>query len=85
MRIGPMYLFSTAEEELIGVNAVDNCTTEEGNPVEYHRRLTGVLEKQLVENINYNGKDTKSSEAGRNRDGGRSVGQLLIERPSNSG
>ena len=34
-RIRSMYLFSTAKEELVGVNAVNDGTTEERNPVKY--------------------------------------------------
>ena len=38
------YLFSTAEEEIVGVNAISNGTSDQRDPVENNRGLLGVLE-----------------------------------------
>ena len=46
------HLFSTAEEEFIGINAVGDTTTNERNPVEDDRRLIEIFENQLFENVN---------------------------------
>ena len=51
-----MYLLSTTEKELVGINPVGNGTSKERHPVENDRRLIGILEYELVENVKYDGK-----------------------------
>ena len=50
------YLLSTTEKELVRINSVGNGTSEERHPVENDRRLIRILEYELVENVEYDGK-----------------------------
>ena len=46
-----LHLFPTAEEESIRVNAVDNGTPKERNPMEHNGRLVRILEQKLIEDV----------------------------------
>ena len=70
-----MYLFSTTEKEFVRINSVGNGTSEERHPVENDRRLIGVLEYKLAENIEYDRKRNERKKACKTGEDGRFVGQ----------
>ncbi len=70
-----IYLFSTTEKELVRINSVRNSTSEERHPVENDRRFIGVLEYELVENIEYDRKRNERKKAGKTSEDGRCVRQ----------
>lgn len=53
------YLFLTTKEEVIGMNAVGDGTSNEGHPMKYHGGLIGVFQQQLAEDIEHNSKYKK--------------------------
>ena len=70
-----IYLLSTTEEELVRINSVRNGTSKERHPVENDRRLIGVLEYKLIEDIEYDRKRKQRDKAGKTSEDGRFVGQ----------
>lgn len=70
-----IYLFSATEKELVRINSVGNGTSKERHPVENDRRLIGVLEYELVENVEYDSKRNEREKAGKTSEDGRCVGQ----------
>lgn len=44
------------EKKVIGINAVGYGATNERHPMKYNRGLVGVLEQQLDEDVEHNGK-----------------------------
>ena len=51
-----IYLLSATEKELVRINSVGNGASKERHPVENDRRLIGVFEYELVENVEYDSK-----------------------------
>lgn len=51
-----IYLLSATEKEFVGINSVRNGTSKERHPVKNDRRLIGVFEYELAENVEYDGK-----------------------------
>ena len=62
------YLLLVGEEELEWVNTIRNGTSEDRKPVKNERRLVGLLEQQLLQNIENNGEQDKGGEAGGDED-----------------
>ena len=56
------YLFSTIEEELVGVNAIGNCTSNQGDPMENKGRLLWVLDQELSKYVD---NDSECEESGK--------------------
>lgn len=70
-----IYLFSTTEKELVRINSVGNGTSKERYPVENDRRLIGVFEYELVEDIEYDSKRNEREKTGKTCEDGRCIGQ----------
>lgn len=51
------HLLATPEEEIIGILAIVDGTSDLGEPVPDHRRSMRVLEEELLEQIGCNGDD----------------------------
>lgn len=62
-RCGETHLLLVREEELVGVDTIRNGTTDNREPVEDDWRLGGVLEQQLVQDIENNGDKEKGGES----------------------
>ena len=67
---GQWHLLATIEKELVRVNAVDDGTSEEGEPVENHRGLSGVPEQELIEDVEQDGENEDGGETGGDNDSG---------------
>ena len=52
--ICPTHLLLVREEELIRVDAIGDSTAKYWEPVKYDRRLVGVLEQQLLQDVEKN-------------------------------
>ena len=70
-----IYLLSTTEKEFVGIDSVGDGTSEERNPVKNDRRLIGVFEYELVEDIEYDSKRNEREKARKTSKDGRCVGQ----------
>ena len=69
------HLSAVLLEELGGVHSVCDSASNEGEPVEDHRGLVGVLGEQLVENIENDGESNECSQANSNL---LAQGKLLV-------
>jgi hypothetical protein len=58
-------LCAAVEKESVRVDTVSDRTPDDGKPMEDNRRLVGVLEKQLVENIENDGENDEGCETSR--------------------
>jgi hypothetical protein len=74
------HLLLAGKEELVGVDAVGDGAADDGDPVEDERRLIGVLEQQLVEDVEDDGEQEEGAKAGRNEDGEGRVGGEVAHR-----
>lgn len=63
------HLLLVGEEELVRVDAVGDGAADDGDPVEHERRLVGVLEQQLLEDVEDDSEQEEGAEAGRDQDG----------------
>jgi hypothetical protein len=72
--VSPTHLLLVGEEERIRVHAICDGTTNHGQPVEDHGRLVGLLEQQLLQDIEDDGEQDKGGEAGGDDDGEGRVG-----------
>lgn len=70
----PTHLLLVGEEERIRVHAICDGVADDGQPVEDERRLIGVLEQQLLQDIEDDGDQDKGGEAGGDDDGRGRVG-----------
>lgn len=68
------------KEKVIRINAVGNGATNVWHPVKHQRRLIWVLEKELAEDINYNGEDNKRDERSPNNCANEWVRKLTVQR-----
>lgn len=66
-------LLVVCEEEGIRIHAIPDSVADNGHPVEDERRLIGVLEQELLEDIEDNGQEDKGGDAGSDKDGRRRV------------
>lgn len=57
------HLCAAAEEELVRVDAIADGAANKGEPVKDHRRLMGVLEQQLAQDIDHNGEGDEGQRA----------------------
>ena len=62
-------LLVVGEEEGIRIHAIPDGVADNRHPVEDERRLIGVLEQELLEDIEDNGQEDKGGEAGSDNDG----------------
>lgn len=69
----PRYLFPAGEEEFVRINAIDDGTPKERDPVKNDGRLIKVLKEQLLENIKYDRKYNEREEAPSNNKAGGPV------------
>ena len=72
--VSPTHLLLVGEEERIRVHAIRDGATDHRQPVEHERRLIGVLEQQLLQDIENDSEQDKGGEAGGDKDGERRVG-----------
>jgi len=70
----PTHLLLVGEEERIRVHAICDGTANHRQPVEHEGRLIGVLEQQLLQDIENDGQQDKGGEAGGDEDGKRRGG-----------
>lgn len=80
-----MYLLLVGEEEPIRVHAICDGIANHRDPVEDHRRLIGVLEQQLLQDIEDDGEQDKGGETGSDKDGKRRVRRKIGQWASESG
>lgn len=73
------YLFSTTKEELVRVNAISDSAPKEGYPVKDQRRLIGIFEEQLVEDVEDNGKHHNGECSSSNDNSGRPIRQKVAQ------
>lgn len=62
----PPHLCLVLKEELVRVHAIGDSASDDREPVEHHRRLPWVFEKELLEYIENYREDNEGDEAGRN-------------------
>jgi hypothetical protein len=62
------HLLLVGEEELVWVDAVCYGTADDWEQMEHDRGLVGVLEQQLVQDVEDDGEHNKGGEAGRDQD-----------------
>lgn len=67
-------------EEGRGVHAVGDGAANEGEPVEDHRRLIGLLKEDLVGDVEHNRQRDEGEEANRHLKAGALAAELLDER-----
>lgn len=79
------YLLLLGKEELVRVHAIRDSAADDREQVENDRWLIGVLEQQLLENIEDDCEDKEGCEAGGNGDGGGRVGCEVANRPRDLG
>ena len=81
----PTHLLLSGKEERIRVHAICDGIANHGQPVEDQRRLIGVLEQQLLQDIENDGKQDKGGEAGGGDDGRGRVGGKVAHGAGNIG
>src|SRR5690349_3773386 len=79
------YLLLLGKEELVRVHAICDSAADNREQVKNDRWLIGVLEKQLLENIEGNREYKEGCEAGGDGDGGGRVGCEVANRPRDLG
>jgi hypothetical protein len=62
------HLLPVREEELVRIHAIGNSTADDREPVEHERWLRGLLEEQLLQDIEHDGDDNEREEAGEYED-----------------
>ena len=71
-------LFSTLEEEGVGVHAIGDGVSNDREPVENNRRFIWVLEQELAQDIEDDGDDDEGRESSGNNDGETMLRDLRI-------
>lgn len=79
------YLLLLGEEELVRVHAICDSAADDREQVENDRWLIGVLEQQLLENIEDDCEYEEGCEAGGDCDGGGRVGCEVANWPRDLG
>jgi hypothetical protein len=79
------HLLLVGEEELVRVDAISDGAADDGKQVEDDRWLVGVLEQQLLQNVENNGEQNKGGEAGGNQDREGRVGGKIAQWTGNLG
>jgi hypothetical protein len=79
------YLLLLGEEELVRVHAIGDCATNHREQVEDDRRLIGVLEQQLLQNVEDNREDEEGRETGGDHDRRGRIGGKVANRPRHIG
>jgi hypothetical protein len=78
-------LRSAIKEEFIRVKAISNTAADNWEPVKDHRRLVGVLEKKLLQDVYYDNKDHEDGQGGGNSNCDCMIhGKLGLQGPNNS-
>lgn len=72
-------LFSALEEEGVWVHSIADGVSDDGEPVENKRRLIGVLEKELAQNIEDDSECDEGRESGGDHDREATLRNLRIE------
>jgi hypothetical protein len=57
------HLCTVVAKELGGIHAVNHRAADKGKPVKDHRRLVGVLEEQLLQDIDEDGEGNEAGSA----------------------
>lgn len=78
--VGIAYLLAVLLEERGRIHAVGNGAAKEGNPVEDHGRLVGLLEENLVGDIEDNREDDEDSKANHDLETSALAAELLDKR-----
>jgi hypothetical protein len=77
------HLLLLREEELVRVDTVRNGTADDREQVKNDRRLIGVFEQQLLQDVEKDGEEEKGGEAGGSNSGGRRLGGEVAHRSCN--